>query len=178
MGGEHDIALLKLRMDHYWGWLLGRNHMSRFWEIGKQIRIPQRSPDLVRYTGLCQHVMTCGFKELLGQWISISFQCWLCNRLQFIGCPILSDDLVRCGFKIYVGLDMLDWIGLKTGWWSGTWILYFSIYIYWEYSFSQLTLSPSFFRGLGQPPSRSCQTPRQVLIPWEIWGIRHDEAIH
>jgi hypothetical protein len=75
MGGEHDIALLKLRMDHYWGWLLGRNHMSRFWEIGKQIRIPQRSPDLVRYTGLCQHVMTCGFKELLGQWTSISFQC-------------------------------------------------------------------------------------------------------
>ena len=104
--------------------------MSRFWEIGKQIRIPQRSPDLVRYTGLCQHVMTCGFKELLGQWTSISFQCWLCNRLQFIGCPILSDDLVRCGFKIYVGLDMLDWIGLKTGWWFGTWILYFSIYIY------------------------------------------------
>jgi hypothetical protein len=41
-----------------------------------------------------------------------------------------------------------------TGWWFGTWLLYFSIY--WEYILGIIILTDEliFFRGVAQPPTR------------------------
>ena len=78
---------------------------------------------------------------------------------------------------LVVGQYMLNHLTTTTGWWFGTWMDYFSIY--WEFH-NPKWRTPSFFRGVGIPPTRtyltdvwwSSHTPltRHPYSVWEVYG--------
>ena len=77
---------------------------------------------------------------------------WLCHCLKASIFELeISSTSFRClSIHIYT-IDFGD-VPSYTGWWFGTWVLWLSIQL--GMSSSQLTFTPSFFRGVGQPPTR------------------------
>ena len=63
---------------------------------------------------------------------------------------------------------------MVAGWWFGTWLLYFSIQL--GMSSSQLTFTPSFFRGVGQLVNHQPGwTSHDISIPTSNPGAARDD---
>ena len=79
---------------------------------------------------------------------------WIFAYLPFFFNPFQS---AQCAAKKIkkdqesMGASTMSLRTTRTGCWFGTWILFFHIL---GMSSSQLTFTPSFFRGVGQPPTR------------------------
>ena len=93
-----------------------------------------------------------------------------CSPKTSAGCGSFIEGKLQKNFIFHREIDGFQWciFGFVnwafTGWWFGTWILFFPSY--WECHHPNWR-TPSFFRGVGQPPTSHCFCPQKNIINYQ-----------
>ena len=126
-----------------------------------------------------------GFIRAMEAWTSTTWTCWFKSWDDFRTwrCCILKKwldkdcNLLTCFIHVYYGwfqfVGLINYVDALVG--GLEHFLFFHIL---GISSSQLTIRPSFFRGVGwnKPPTSAGLSPFNPIFPWVYWGLSENSV--